>query len=403
MHKYNSCVTPRIAIVQEWLITLGGSELVLRELLRLFPDADVFTLVDKMPAEDRAFLGVGKTTTSFLDRIPGIERRYRSLLPLFPAAVRSLDVSGYDIVISNSHAVAKGVRTHQRQMHLCYCLSPMRYAWDLREQYLREAGLSRGPKGLLARTMLEGLRRWDRKNTAGVHAFATLSHYIADRIRRAYDRSSTVIYPPVDTEFYVPGNSDRPPGADYYVTAGRFVSYKRTDLIAGAFRLMPDRRIVIVGDGPDAAKVRAVSGPNVTLTGRVDRAQLRSLIQGARAFIFAAEEDFCIAPVEAQAAGIPVIAFGRGGATETVRGPGSSVPTGVFFDVQSDQAIADAVRRFESLDRPMSRQACRANAERFSEERFRTEFQAFVSTEWSGFASRLAGAGLRSQRASSAV
>jgi len=379
-------VTPRIAIVQEWLITLGGSELVLRELLKTFPDADVFTLVDRMPAEDRQFLGVGKTTTSFLNRLPNIQKRYRSLLPLFPAAVRSLNVSDYDIVISNSHAVAKGVRTHDRQIHLCYCLSPMRYAWDLREQYLRESGLSRGLKGALARTVLEVLRRWDKANTRSVRAFATLSHYIGDRIRRAYGRPSEVIYPPVATDYFgSPAEPSEP--EEYYITAGRFVPYKRTDLIASAFRHMPNRRLIIVGDGPDAAKVRAAAGPNVTLVGRVDRARLRSLVQGAKAFIFAAEEDFGIAPVEAQAAGTPVIAFARGGATETVRGLDAAEPTGVFFDTQSDVAIAQAVRLFENLDRPIDTNACRRNAQRFAEDRFRREFESFVAREWERFAS----------------
>jgi glycosyltransferase involved in cell wall biosynthesis len=378
-------VTPRIAIVQEWLITLGGSELVLRELLRIFPEADVFTLVDRMAPADRQFLGVGRTTTSFLNRIPGIERRYRSLLPLFPMAVRSLDVRDYDIVISNSHAVAKGVRTHDRQIHLCYCLSPMRYAWDLREQYLREAGLASGPKGALARGILEALRRWDKANSPGVRAFATLSHFIGDRIKRAYGRPSRVIYPPVDTAFYVPRNETAPPPAQYYVTAGRFVPYKRTDLIASAFRLLPDRQLVIVGDGPDAEKVREASGPNVTRTGRVDRERLRSLLQNATAFIFAAEEDFGIAPVEAQAAGIPVIAYARGGATETVIGTGGPESTGLFFEEQSDEAIAAAVRRFENLNKPIDPAACRANAERFAEERFRREFAAFVEEEWARF------------------
>jgi glycosyltransferase involved in cell wall biosynthesis len=379
-------VTPRIAIVQEWLITLGGSELVLRELLRIFPEADVFTLIDRMDPEDRAFLGLRNTRTSFLNRLPGIERRYRSLLPLFPAAVRSLDVGDYDIVISNSHAVAKGITTHDRQLHLCYCLSPMRYAWDLREQYLAEAGLSKGLKGVAARMLLDGLRRWDKRNTASVDAFATLSQYIADRIHRAYGRPSRVIYPPVDTAFFSQGSMAK---SDYYVTAGRFVPYKRTDVIAAAFRLLPDRRLIIVGDGPDRERVKHASGANVTLAGRLTRSDLRDVVSGARAFIFGAEEDFGIAPVEAQAAGVPVIAFGRGGATETVRGLDQPDPTGVFFREQSDGAIAAAVRLFENSNGAITPDACRANAARFAEARFRDQFHDFVNVEWSCFAARL--------------
>lgn len=377
----------RVALVHEWLTTLGGSELVLRELLRIFPSADVFTLVDKMPADDRRFLGVGRTTTSFLDNIPGIARHYRNLLPLFPAAVRSLDVRKYDVVISNSHAVAKGVRTHDRQLHVCYCLSPMRYAWDLREQYLRESGLDGGVRGALARRLLDSLKQWDLANTSGVDVFVTLSHYIADRIQRAYRRSSTVIYPPVDVEFFTPGRGDGT-GGDYYITASRLVPYKRVDIIAQAFagESLPDRRLVIVGDGPDASKVRAAAGPNVTFAGRVDRERLRALLRGARAFVFAADEDFGIAPVEAQACGIPVIACALGGVLETVRGADTIDPTGLFFQEQSTNAIVRAVREFEALPAPISPDACRANAERFSEPRFRSEFEALVDREWRRFA-----------------
>jgi glycosyltransferase involved in cell wall biosynthesis len=379
----------KVAIVHEWLVTLGGSELVLRELLKLFPGAHVFSLIDKMPASDRAFLGVERTrtTTSFLDRIPGVDRRYRALLPLFPLAIRSLDVRGYDLVISNSHAVAKGVRTTGDQLHLCYCLSPMRYAWDLREQYLKASGVDHGTKGLLARAVLGGLRRWDAANSDGVHAFIAISEYIEARINRAYGRSATVIYPPVDTEFFTPS----PAGptqwhADqYYLTASRFVRYKRIDLIASAFRQLPHRRLVVVGDGPDVNKVRAASGPNVTLAGRVDRERLRSLLRGATAFLFAADEDFGIAPVEAQACGTPVIAYRRGGVRETVRGVETTEPTGVYFDEQSGAAIADAIRRFEALEGRISSFACRRNAERFGERRFRSEMTAFVDREWRAF------------------
>ncbi len=369
-----------VAIVHDWLTTLGGSELVLRELLRVYPDARVFTLVDKMPAEERRFIGADRVSTSLLDNVPGVGRRYRSMLPLFPVAVRSLDVSAFDVVISNSHAVAKNVRTHDRQLHVSYCLSPMRYAWDLREQYLAESGLGTGVRGFAARTLLDALRRWDRDRSLDVDAFATLSRYIGERIQRAYGRSSTVIYPPVDVEFFTPGAGDDTLG-EYYVTVSRFVPYKRVDMIARAFASLPDRRLVIVGDGPDADKVRAAAGPNVTLVGRATRERGRTLLRGARAFLFAAEEDFGIAPVEAQACGIPVIAYGRGGALETVRGLDDASPTGVFFGEQSAESLARAVRTFENLLAPIDSPTCRSNAERFSEERFRREFAAFVEQE----------------------
>lgn len=375
----------RIAIAHDWLVTLGGSELVLRELLRIFPGATVFTLIDKMPEPDRSFVGVEQTRTSFLNRVPGVASTYRRLLPLFPAAVSSLDLGSFDVVISNSHAVAKGVRTRPHQLHVCYCLSPMRYAWDLRGQYLRESGLADGFRGFAANRLLDRLQRWDRATTARVDSFATLSHYIADRITRAYGRRAAVIHPPVDVDYFALDQSRRPGSGDYYFTMSRFVPYKRIDLIARAFAHLPDRRLVIAGTGPDVEKVRAAAGPNVELVGRVERDEARALLGGARAFVFAAEEDFGIAPVEAQARGVPVIAYSRGGTLETVRGLNDDAPTGVFFDEQSDLAIAHAVRDFERNAHRIEPTACRANAERFSEHVFRNEFSAFVEREWQSF------------------
>lgn len=369
---------PRIAIVHDWLVNPGGAELVLRDLLRVFPDAHVFTLIDHLASADRRAIGLGATTTSSLQNIPGIARHYRNFLPLMPLAVRSLDVSGFDIVISNSHAIAKGVTTTDAQLHICYCLSPMRYAWDLREPYLRASGLDRGIKGVLARAMLERMRRWDAGNTHGVDTFVTLSQFIAERIERAYGRSAAVIYPPVDSDYFSPEG----PREDFYLTASRFVQYKRIDLIVEAFRLLPDRELVVVGDGPDAAKIRALAGPNVRLVGRQSREALRDYLRRARAFVFAAEEDFGIAPVEAQSCGTPVIAFGRGGALETVRAAPHPAPTGVFFDEQSAEAIADGVRRFEAVAPTILPENCRSNAERFDGAKFREQIGEFVLTAY---------------------
>jgi glycosyltransferase involved in cell wall biosynthesis len=359
----------RVAIVHDWLVTPGGAELVLEEMLAVFPGADVFTMIDQRSPDHRESLGATRVFTSWMQRIPSIKKKYRSYLPLMPLALRSLDVSKYDIVISNSHAVAKGIRTHARQVHLCYCLSPMRYAWDLRSQYLHEAGLDSGVKGAAAVAMLEGMRRWDLANTRGVKAFATLSNFIAERIQRAYGRSSVVIYPPVDTEFFTVGTEPR---EEFYVTASRFVQYKRVDMMAAAFRALADRRLVVIGDGPDLNKVRAAAGPNVEMVGRLSRGAVRSYLQRAKAFVFAAEEDFGIAPVEAQACGTPVIAFGRGGATETI----VEGRTGVFYGEQSAEALADAVRRFETMT--ISAAQCRENSLRFSSEKFRAGIRSFV-------------------------
>ncbi|MEP6835812.1 MAG: glycosyltransferase [Gemmatimonas sp.] len=367
----------RIALVHEWLVVPAGSEQVLREMKVQFPQADVFCLVDKLSQAERAMLGVGYPTTSFLQNMPGVTRHYRWMLPMMPAAIELLDLSTYDIVISNSHAVAKGARVRPGALHICHCCSPMRYAWDLRDQYLKEAGLDRGIKGWLAGQMLDRLKRWDLSASDRVGEFVAISDFIADRIRRSYGRSSTVIYPPVDTSFYTPAGAR----GSSYVAASRFVSYKRIPAIVEAFRELPDRQLIVIGDGPDREKVATLAGTNVTLMGWQPREVLRETLQQARAFIFAAEEDFGILPVEAQACGAPVIALGVGGALETVVSDGPE-RTGAYFGEATPGGIAAAIRKFEQTEAP-SIEACRANAERFSSARFRAELLSYVEGAWS--------------------
>ena len=371
----------RIAIVHDWLDTWGGAELALVELLALYPDADVFTLVDFMSPADRARLGSRTIRTSFIQRLPFASKRFRRYLPLFPRAVERFDVSGYDLVISSSHAVAKGVPTSAAQLHLCYCYTPMRYAWDLQEDYLHQVGLDRGLKGLAVRRMLARLREWDRTTAARVDHFVAISHTIADRIRRCYERESTVIFPPVAANAHPVAH----PRGSAYVTVSRLVPYKRVDLIVSAFRLLPDRELIVIGDGPEKARVMAAAGPNVRLLGRTADAERDRWLATARAFVFAADEDFGIAPLEAQACGTPVIAFGRGGAAETICGLDTTQPTGVLFHEQTPESIAAAVRTFEANVHRISAVACRANAARFSAQRFRDEFAAFVAARQTEF------------------
>ena len=337
---------PSIAVVHDWLDTWGGGEGVLAEILRAYPSADLFALVDFLPDALRPLLGGKRARTTFLQHVPGAHRQFRMMLPLFPRAIESLDVSAYDLVISSSHAVAKGVRTAEGQVHVCYCHTPMRYAWDLRDQYLRPRGFATGVRGALANRILDRLRLWDRQSSGRVTHFVANSDFVRDRIARCYGRASTVIHPPVDTAFFTPGAY--PPDAaarDYYFAASRWVPYKRMDLIAAAFRALPHRRLVMAGDGPESDRVRAAAGPNVEFAGHVTRERMRELLRGARAFVFAAEEDFGILPVEAQACGTPVIAYGRGGALETVRDRAAGHPTGQFFVEQTADALAAAVRR----------------------------------------------------------
>jgi glycosyltransferase involved in cell wall biosynthesis len=364
-----------IAVVHDWLDTWGGGENVLREILRAFPDSDLYTLVDFFPDYSRARIGGRRARTTFIQRLPAARRRFRAYLPLFPRAIESFDLSRYDLVLSSSHAVAKGVRTREGQLHVCYCHTPMRYAWDLRDQYLAQRGLAAGVRGLVANHLLDRLREWDRATSSRVTEFVANSQYVRERIARCYGRAATVIPPPVDTEFFTP---DASVARDYYLTASRWVPYKRGDLIAAAFRALPDRRLVIAGDGPELPRIRAAAGGNVEFTGKVSRERMRELLRAARAFVFAAEEDFGIVPVEAQACGTPVIAYGRGGARETVRDVADARPTGLFFDMQTSDAIVQAVRRFESLATPIDAADCREQARKFANTRFAADYKSFV-------------------------
>ncbi len=253
----------RIAITHDWLDTWGGAELALAEMLALFPDADLYTLVDFMTPEYRARLRPRTTHTSFIQRLPFARTAFRRYLPLFPRAIEQFDLSAYDLVISSSHAVAKGARTTPAQLHICYCYTPMRYAWDLHDQYLSQVGLDKGVRGRVVRGSLARLRRWDRAASERVGQFVAISDTIAQRIFRCYGRDSTVIYPPVA----LPAQSAEATRDTAYVTVSRMVPYKRVDLIVEAFRLLPDRRLVVIGDGPERDRIAAAAGPNVELLG----------------------------------------------------------------------------------------------------------------------------------------
>ena len=362
---------PKVAVIHDWLVTYAGAERLLEQVLELYPQADLFSLVDFLPPEKRFFIQNKKVCTSFLQHLPLARTKYRSYLPLMPYAVEGLDVSGYDLIISVSHAVAKGVKTRPGQKHICLCCSPIRYAWDLREQYLRESDLDKGLKGWLANLMLDRVKAWDLKTTPGVTDFVAISEYIGQRIKNNYGRAYTVIYPPVSIEKFEPVEKKD----DFYLTASRMVPYKRMPLIVEAFAAMPDRRLVVIGDGPEFGKCKAKAGANVELLGYQEDAALKSYLQRARAFIFAAEEDFGIAPVEAQACGTPVLAYGRGAVRETV----VDGVTGLFFGEQSVPAIVDAVKRFEAVPGRFTAADIRKNSERFSAERFKKEFSAFVA------------------------
>jgi len=363
----------KVAIVHEWLVNYAGSERVVEQMLNVFPDADLFSLVDFLPENQRGFIMHKNVHTSFIQKLPFARTKYRSYLPLMPKAIESLDMRGYDLVISSNHCVAKGVITSPNQKHICMIYTPVRYAWDLEEQYLQESGLDKGLKGFAARGILSYIRNWDRHTAKNVDEYISISKYIQERVKRHYNRDSVVIYPPVDVDKFTLCEGKE----DFYLTASRMVPYKKMDLIVEAFTAMPNKKLVVIGEGPDFAKIKAKAGKNVTLMGYQPFEVLKDKMQKAKAFVFAAEEDFGITPVEAQACGTPVIAFGKGGALETV----IVAQTGEFFTEQTIQSLQGAVQQFEDNICKYTPKACRANAERFSVERFRKEFKEFVDSK----------------------
>jgi glycosyltransferase involved in cell wall biosynthesis len=365
----------RVAIVHDWLVTYAGSERVLEQIIRIWPEADLFSIVDFFPEEHRAAaLGGKRARTSFIQHLPRARSAFRNYLPLMPLAIEQFDLSAYDLVISSSHAVAKGIITGPNQIHVSYVHSPIRYAWDLQHQYLTQAGVAKGLKSWLARGVLHYMRIWDQRTAHGVDAFVANSSFVGRRIRKIYGADSTVVYPPVDVERFDLGMHRE----DFYLTASRMVPYKRIPLIVEAFASLPDKRLIVVGEGPDFARAKALAGPNVTLLGYQSTDVLIDLMKRARAFVFAAEEDFGITVVEAQACGAPVISYGRGGALETViESQDPTYGTGLFFREQSIPAIVDAIARFEA-HAPIRPEVCRGNAVRFTAERFRAEFLRVV-------------------------
>ncbi len=365
----------KIAVVHDFLYTYAGAERVLEQMLLCFPQADVFSLFDFLKPQQRGFIMNKPVQTSFLQNMPLARSKHRAYLPLMPMAIEQLDVSKYDMVISSSYVVAKGVITRPDQLHICYCHSPVRFAWDMQRQYLKEAGLDRGLKGMIAKLILHYIRVFDVRSSGGVDAFMTNSGFVARRVDKAYRRSATPVFPPVDTEKYTLCTDK----ADYYLTASRMVPYKRIDLIVQAFSRMPGRRLIVVGEGPELETIRALATENVKVVGYQSSERLKEYMQHARGFVFAAEEDFGIVPVEAQACGTPVIAYGHGGVTESV----IDGVTGLFFMEPTPESIMAAVEHFEHIT--WDAQVIRKNAERFSQQVFKEKFLEFVNNQWQDF------------------
>jgi len=366
----------RKALVHDWYYVNGGAEKVLHSMNAIWSDFNHFALVDFLNKNDRDFILSGKpVTTSFIQKLPTANRNHRKFLQLFPYAIEQFNLEEYDLIVSSSSSIAKGVLTNQNQLHICYCHSPMRYAWDLYHQYLKESGLDKGIKGVYAKYVLHKMRVWDVNTVNRVDHFVANSKYIAGRIKKVYNREAHVIYPPVDVEnFQLEKDKD-----DFYFTASRMVPYKKVELVVRAFNEMPNKKLIVAGYGPDFQKIKKIARPNIQLVGFLEAEVLNNYMKKAKAFVFAAEEDFGIIPVEAQACGTPVIGYGKGGLKETI----IHNETGVLFKHQTVKEIIEAVSEFER--KKFNYEFIRENSLQFSKKRFELEFKEFVERKYENF------------------
>lgn len=366
-----------VALVHDWLPVYAGAERVLEQMIHVLPAADLFSLIDFLPDDQRGFLNGKDVSTSFIQKMPFARKKYRLYLPFTPLAIEQFDLQGYELVVSSSYVVAKGVLTTPDQLHISYVHSPIRYAWDLHFEYLREGGYDKGMRSMVARWILHYMRLYDAVAANRVDVFIANSQHVAKRIRKTYRREARVIHPPVDTErFQLERNKD-----DYFLTVSRLVPYKRIGLIVDAFAGMPDKKLVVVGDGPEFDGIKARATANVEMLGYQPGEKVTELMRHAKAFVFAAEEDFGIVPVEAQACGTPVVAFGKGGATETV----VQGETGILFDSQTTSCIQEAINALIDNYQMFDPARIRAHAEKFSNERFTQEFEAALEQEYTEF------------------
>ena len=365
------------ALVHDWFSVYAGAEKCVESFTNIWDDFEVYSLIDFLNEEDRKTILKGKKAhTSFVQTFPKAKSKYRNYLPFFPLAIEQFDLSKYDVVLSSSHAVAKGVLTSSEQLHISYVHTPIRYAWDLYHQYLIESGLDKGLKGKLAKYFLHKIRMWDYTTANRVDHYIANSHYIAKRIKKVYGKESTVIYPPVDVEKFTLCEKKE----EFYFTASRMVPYKKIDLIVEAFS-QTNKKLVVAGTGPDMEKIKGFAKNNVEFLGFASDEVLLDYMQRAKAFVFAAEEDFGIVPVEAQACGTPVVCLGKGGTKETV----IDGKTGVHFQEQTVDSLLQALERVEQNYDTFEPEIIREHALKFSKERFEQEIEAFVNEKYEIF------------------
>lgn len=357
----------KVAIVHDWLVTNAGAEKVLKAILEIYPQAEIFSLVDFLNEKDRREVLNGKyAKTSFIQNLPFSKRHFRNYLPLFPKAIESFDLDSYDMIISSSWAVAKGINKNSNQIHICYCHTPIRYAWDLYDEY---TSTLKQPKKFIVQQTLKYIRKWDIKTLHRVDYFIANSDFVKNRIKKTYNRDSIVIYPPVNTERFILNNKKE----DFYLTACRLVPYKKTKLIVEAFNEMSNKKLYVIGDGEEFGNIKAIAKNNIVLLGYQDFESMIKYMQNAKAFLYAAIEDFGIVPIEAMSCGTPIIALNDGGTAETV----IDGITGNYFRKQIKEDIINAVEKFENMT--FDYEEISKLSEKYSEIRFKNEFKEFIS------------------------
>ncbi|GAB6283317.1 MAG: glycosyltransferase family 4 protein [Ignavibacterium sp.] len=370
-----------IAIIHEWLVNYAGSERCVESFVNIWNESDVYALVDFLNDEDRKQILKGKNAkTTFIQKLPFAKTKHRSYLPFFPLAIEQLDLTKYNIILSSSHSVAKGVLVKSNQLHICYCHTPMRYAWDSYFQYLKEANLTNGLKEFIVKLTLHYLRIWDLSTTNRVDYFIANSKYIAQRIRKIYHRDAEVIYPPVDIDKFECETKKE----NYYLTASRFVPYKKVDIIVEAFSKMPDKKLIVIGDGPEENRIKKIATKNIEFLKFQEQEELKKYFQKAKAFVFAAEEDFGITLVEALSCGTPVIAFNKGGAAETI----INYENGIHFNEQTSDAIIDAIKKFEITENHFDLIKISEGTKKFSRNIFEQKIKEFVNLKAEEFFNR---------------
>ena len=373
----------KIALVCDWLTGMRGGERCLEAICELYPDADIFTLV-YLPGSVSGTIESHKIQTSYIQRLPGNIKNFRRYLPLFPHAIQKFDLSGYDCVLSFSHCVAKGVKVPNGIPHICYCHTPMRYAWHMRDEYL---GAYKGLKKFVVGAMLDYLKNWDRRTSAGVTHFIANSKNVQNHIKHAYNRDSTVIYPPVDHERFTISGED----GGYYLVVSALVPYKRVDLAVSAFKGI-NQKLLIAGNGSESDHLKEMASKNVSFIDSASDNEIAEYMKKSKALIFPGEEDFGIVLLEAQACGKPVIAFGKGGALETVIGLGHNQnqtekikATGIFFYEQSPEALRKSILLFEEMRDHFDAQKCRDNAIRFIRSVYQRSMGKYIRTVMAEF------------------